>query len=143
MTPDALARLHSASFTQPPPWSAQSFAQLLAEPSCFVLTHMQGLDPVALALFRVAADEAELLTLATAPHARRNGFARALLTEGMHLARARGACTCFLEVAAPNFAARRLYEYAGFRPVGTRKAYYRAQGQTAVDAIVYKAELVD
>jgi ribosomal-protein-alanine N-acetyltransferase len=42
----------------------------------------------------------------------------------------------FLEVAADNAAALRLYKGLGFAAVGRRKAYYRRPGGQPVDAVV-------
>ena len=139
MTPEALARLHAECFRVPPPWSAADFRSLIADPSCVLLVRTQAENLLAFVLFRLAADEAELLTLATAPGARRGGHARSLLDEGLDTAAARGAHACFLEVAATNLAARNLYESLGFRQVGRRTNYYHRSGHAPIDALVYKA----
>ncbi len=137
MSPAALAVLHAQAFERPPPWTENDFASFLKDPACFLCT--RGAD--AFGLFRVAADEAELLTLATSPRMRRQGFARAVLARGLITARDRGARACFLEVAADNHAACALYTGLGFAPHGRRKGYYRKPGQPPVDALVFKARL--
>ncbi len=91
--------------------------------------------PAGLVLFRVAADEAEILTLGVIPEARRAGVGRALLEAALENARARGAAALFLEVAADNAVAIALYQQAGFGTVGGRKGYYSRAGGT-VDALV-------
>ena len=55
---------------------------------------------------RVAADEAEVLTLAVAPAARRQGLGAALLETALLAAAAAGAGAMFLEVSTGNAAAR-------------------------------------
>jgi ribosomal-protein-alanine N-acetyltransferase len=81
------------------------------------------------------AGEAELLTLAVAPPARRRGRGRALLAAFEQGARERGACEAFLEVAADNAPAVALYAGAGYSELGRRPGYYsRAAG--AVDALL-------
>jgi ribosomal-protein-alanine N-acetyltransferase len=82
-------------------------------------------------LIRVAADEAEILTLAVAPEARRTGLGRALLDAACEAARAAGAVRLFLEVSATNQAARALYDAAGFQQIGRRRRYY-ADGSDAL-----------
>ncbi|WP_296473882.1 GNAT family N-acetyltransferase [Roseinatronobacter sp.] len=139
MTPEELAHLHRLAFTSPPPWSARDFATFLNDPNCFLLSHIQGGEGQAFGLFRVVADEAELLTLATAPDARRRGLARDVLVKGLAKAQARGAVQCFLEVAADNNAAILLYQSVGFSEVGRRKSYYQIKGHTDVDALVFRA----
>ena len=133
MTPDALASLHARCFVAPPPWSATSFADLLASPHVFVLADAQGRG---FALGRVIAGEAELLTLATDPACRRQGVARTLLARFEAEGRARGADTAFLEVAENNAAARALYAACGWAEQGRRPGYYRTPGQGTVAALI-------
>lgn len=133
LPPEALARLHAASFTTPPPWSAESFAALLAAPGALLLCAPDG---SAFALFRIIGDEAELLTIATDPARRRQGQARALLERFDPLARARGVQQVFLEVSADNHPARSLYAACGFTPSGRRPGYYRRPDGQAVDALM-------
>ncbi len=118
--PEALAALHAACFaTHPAPWPASGFRDLLADPKTFVIE-----APGAFLAGRVVAGEAELLTLATAPHARRQGLARRLLARFDAESAARNAAAAFLEVAEDNAPARALYAGAGWRAVGRRPRYY-------------------
>lgn len=133
MTPEALARLHARSLVTPPPWGAQAFAGLLAGPGAFLCADPGGR---AFALGRVAADEAELLTLATDPGARRQGLARALLAGFAAEARARGAAQAFLEVAEDNAAARALYAADGWQAAGRRPGYYTTPAGEKVAALI-------
>lgn len=119
MTPEALADLHRRCFTNPRPWQAPEFASLLSGPGCFLLTRPQGF-----LLGRAIVGEAELLTLAVAPEARRAGLGRALVQEFADIARTRGAETAFLEVAANNAPALALYRALGWREAGRRRRYY-------------------
>lgn len=130
MTPAALAGLHAAAFTTPRPWTAAEFADLLAAPGTFLET-----TDNAFLLARTLAGETELLTLAVAPEARRQGRARALLAR--FDARAAGT-EAFLEVAADNAPAIALYGAAGWARAGTRPAYYRRPDGTRIDALVMR-----
>lgn len=130
MTPDALARLHAASFAPERPWSAEEFATLLALPGALLL----GNERASL-LARVIVEEAEVLTLATHPAHRRQGLARGLLLRFHETAAGLGAARAVLEVAEGNAAARALYEDAGYEAVGRRPAYY-ARPDGAVAALV-------
>jgi len=85
---------------------------------------------------RVVAGEAELLTLAVAPQERRKGLGLALLAAFDDSARAAGAESGFLEVAAANVPARALYKAAGWREVGVRRGYYRLPDGGTDDALV-------
>lgn len=111
-------------------------ADLLASPQVFCLESGEGF-----LLGRVVADEAELLTLAVAPAARRRGVAGGLVEGFLAEARRRGAATAFLEVAADNDAARRLYQRAGFAPAGRRRGYYHGASGGTVDALILSRTL--
>lgn len=126
----ALAAIHAASFPSGEQWDAGAMTAQLSQPGVFGWLEDSG----GLILARVAADEAEVLTLAVVPEARRRGVGRMLLTQACAEAAARGAATMFLEVAADNDAARALYAALGFRPVGQRRAYYPG----GVDALVLR-----
>lgn len=116
----ALAGLHAAAFEAAERWDASAIATLLGLPGAFGL-QIRGAGFV---LARVAADEAEILTLAVIPAARRRGHAGVLLDAAMAGALLRGAETMFLEVSESNAAARGLYGRAGFREAGRRRRYY-------------------
>jgi ribosomal-protein-alanine N-acetyltransferase len=92
-------------------------------------------------LGRVAAGEAEVLTLAVDPGVRRQGLGAGLLAGFLRLAAERGACRVFLEVAADNGAALALYARAGLAPVGRRRGYFAVPGLAAVDALVLACDL--
>lgn len=132
---EALAAIHAASFPPAERWAAAALATQLALPGGFGLLDPRG----GFVLARVAADEAEILTLAVAPPARRQGVARALLAAAHAEAAARGAVASYLEVAAGNEAALALYAAAGYRAVGRRPGYYADGG----DAIVMACRISD
>ncbi|SIO14112.1 ribosomal protein S18-alanine N-acetyltransferase [Vannielia litorea] len=131
MTPEALAELHATCFTTPRPWRAAEFAALLARESVFLVA-----DKAGFALGQCAGAEVELLTLAVAPSARRAGLGRALMDRFHAEARARGASTALLEVAATNAPALALYAATGYSEIGRRRAYYHAPDGTRADALV-------
>jgi ribosomal-protein-alanine N-acetyltransferase len=141
MSPAQLAELHRRCFSMPPPWSEADFAGFLADPQCRLIMRGDGSVIQAFALFRIVLDEAELLTLATQPEARRKGLARAVLQEGLALAYAAGARICYLEVAEGNLPAIALYTGAGFVRAGLRRGYYHAPGRPPMDALVFRAVL--
>ncbi len=92
-------------------------------------------------LARAMARESEILTLAVAPWARRQGVACALVDAVAVEAAARDAESIFLEVAADNPAALALYERAGFVQVGQRRAYYMRLSSPSMDALVLRRAL--
>ncbi|MCT2539410.1 GNAT family N-acetyltransferase [Sedimentimonas flavescens] len=131
MTPAELATLHARCFTTPRPWGEAEFAELLASRFCFLL-----IEPEGFVLGRVIAGEAELLTLAVAPEARRHGSGRKLVERFAETATQRGADAAFLEVSAENAPARALYAQAGWTESGRRKGYYRTPEGCHIDAVI-------
>ncbi len=129
MTPAALAALHATAFTRPRPWSALEFRAVLDGAGAFLLTEGQGF-----LVGRALAAEAELLTLAVAASARRQGIGARLLTLFEAKAALLGAKAAFLEVASDNVAALALYRGAGWAEAGRRRGYY-APG---VDALILR-----
>jgi ribosomal-protein-alanine N-acetyltransferase len=128
-----MAAVHATAFLPDEAWSAAIFAGHLSLPGTFGFLHEAG----GIVLARAAADEAEILTIAVAPEARRRGAARALLRSAISAARTRGAATLFLEVSAANSIARALYESEGFAQVGKRRRYY----EDGTDALVLAKKL--
>jgi ribosomal-protein-alanine N-acetyltransferase len=129
----ALAAIHAMAFPPHEAWGEDAIALQLAMPGVLGLLHARG----GMILIRVTEDEAEVLTLAVAPEARRQGVAGALLAAAMAAARAQAARTMVLEVAIGNAAARALYERAGFVEAGRRPRYYADGG----DALILRARL--
>ncbi len=128
-----LAAIHASAFPNEP-WGAAAFQTQLEMHGVIGLLDRRG----GLLLLRVAADEAEILTIGVLPNLRRCGLARGLLRTGMAKAAELGATTMFLEVDTDNRAALALYTAAGFSQVGRRKRYY-ANG---ADALVLQRNLV-
>ena len=132
-----LADLHDRAF--PRPWSAEEFEALLKGPGAFAVLG-EAEAPKGFILCRAVAGEAEILTVAVDPAARRRGWGAALVEMAAGIAREAGALEMFLEVAADNLAAIKLYEVTGFNRVGLRKGYYpHADG--AKDAVVMRRVL--
>ncbi len=105
----------------------------LALPNVIGLLHGE----VGMLLARVASDEAEILTLAVTPAARRRGVASQLLEAATVRLAAAGATVAFLEVSVKNTAALKLYLGQGFAQVGRRVAYYSDRS----DALVLRTDL--
>lgn len=119
-----LVELHAAAFHPDERWGPVALTTMLGMEGAFGLLAEEEGEPLGFALGRVAADEAEVLTIAVRPEVRRRGHARALLRALMATAAARGARALFLEVSEPNDAARALYAALGAEQVGRRPRYY-------------------
>lgn len=132
--PAVLADIHAEAFAAP--WSEAEFADLLAQPGVLAVVEANGFI-----LIRVVLDEAEILTLAVRPKARRLGLGGELVGRGAVAATAAGAGRLFLEVAEDNAGARALYDRAGFSQIGRRKAYYAQADGGRTDALVLARDL--
>jgi ribosomal-protein-alanine N-acetyltransferase len=115
----ALAALHATAFPHGEAWNADAFEALLHMPGVFGLVAEGGLI-----LVRLAADEAEILTLAVVPAHRRQGLGDSLVETAVLHAAALGGRTMFLEVAEDNVPALALYGGLGFTRAGQRPDYY-------------------
>lgn len=130
---DAMAAIHRSAFRPADSWSRDVILMQLEMLTTFGLIHPRG----GMLLARVAADEAEILTLAVTPGQQRRGLGSALLGAAMDRAAALGAASMFLEVAVPNRAARALYAAHGFTEAGLRRHYYT----DGTDALILRSTL--
>lgn len=144
--------MKTVDFTVAPLCEAQISAAAALEAECFA----DALHPDAFAVFvhaaanryfaatlpngtllgyggcSLAADEAEILTVAAAPAHRRCGIGRALVRAMLRDVSSRGAKHVYLECRASNEAAQRLYVSLGFAESGRRKNYYTRPREDAV-----------
>ena len=135
----ALSQIHGASFHRG--WGESEFETMLTERNTMVHRLRMGRKTIGFSVSRMAADEAEILSIAVAESHRGRGLSNnLLLTHLGHLA-GRGIRTVFLEVEENNQPARRLYERAGFGVVGRRERYYRQSGGEALDALLMRRDL--
>lgn len=134
---ELLAALHEQCFPPGECWDQAAMTGLLTVPGCFAFVAAGGPEdrPSGMALVRVAADEAELLTIGVVPGARRQGVADRLLTELTASVRARGAVRLFLEVSVNNAAALPLYRRLQFIEAGRRRRYYADDSDALILAV--------
>ena len=134
-----LAQLHGAAFHRG--WGEAEFDEMLRERNTLVHRLRQGRKVIGFAVSRMAAGEAEILSIAIEAAYRGRGLSRdLLLTHLGHLA-GRGVRTIFLEVEENNEPARRLYEWAGFGVVGRRERYYRQASGEQLNALLMRRDL--
>lgn len=135
----AMAVLHRQCFADA--WDEDAFCALLSAPRIAAYGIIGTPDLAALALWRCAADEAEVLTIAVTPQHRRRRLANRLLAAVSTAARGQGATCLFCEVAEDNVPARALYAQLDFVIVGRRPAYYGREDGQAIDALIVRRAL--
>jgi ribosomal-protein-alanine N-acetyltransferase len=135
----AIARLHAASFHRG--WSEGEIERLLLDRATLAHRAVAGGRLQGFILSRLAAGEAEILSVAVEPARRGRGTARTMLDLHLRRLAGLGARTVFLEVDENNQPARRLYQRAGFREVGRRPGYYRHGREQAATALVLRRDL--
>jgi ribosomal-protein-alanine N-acetyltransferase len=135
---ELLGALHARAFAKP--WSAAEIAKLMENAAVFAIVSSSESGPQGFAMGWAAAGDAELLTVAVVPEARRRGVGASLVTSAGVTALVRGAASMHLEVAEDNAAARALYAKLGYEEAGRRHAYYAGEGGS-VDAIVMRRTL--
>ncbi len=140
----AMADIHARSFAKS--WNEDEIARLISGKGvdCFVVrTHGAGNgEPGGFLILREAADEAEIITIATDPAMRGLGIGRALMGHAIRHLHGDRIARLFLEVSENNAAAVTLYRNLGFRQVGTRKGYYAATVTGGDDAGAAASALV-
>ena len=131
----AIAALHGACFQRG--WSEDEVYRLLIEKNVVAHRAVTGHTMTGFILSRLAAGEAEILSIAVARKQRGRGFARPLLDLNLRRLAGLGARTVFLEVDENNMPARALYRRAGFADVGRRNSYY----QSGAAALILRRDL--
>lgn len=133
----AIMRLETATFGNDA-WSSETMRAELANPNTWYLVAFTPeepdiIDAYAGVLAAPGAREADIHTIAVAPHARRRGLGRTIILTLEREAVKRGATRIFLEVRADNSGALALYRSLDFEELAVREKYYQPDG---VDAIV-------
>ena len=124
-----LANLHKKCFPKKP-WSADDFRDL-KNSGCEIIMSENGFI-----VYRIAVDEAEIITIGVNPEMRRQGIASAMIGIIEKTLLNQGIKKIFLEVATTNTPAKKLYENMGFKVVGLRSKYY-----DGVDAILMSKDV--
>lgn len=132
----ALAELERAAFSDP--WTEDQLRDALGWSGAMAIVAENTSGLTGYVLGRVVVDQAEILSLATAPPFRRRGIGRDLLAAVLAAMIERGARCAWLEVRVSNQAARAMYQAAGFVAAGLRRDYYR---QPVEDALVLRREI--
>jgi len=136
----AIGRLHGASFRRG--WSDDEIERLLLDRNVVAHRVTIGGAFAGFIMSRVAAGEAEILSVAVTAQRKGKGLAGRLLRHHLGRLAAIAVCAVFLEVDEDNTPALRLYRRAGFREVGRRAGYYPSEGGKPSNALILRRDLV-
>lgn len=131
-----MSRLEKACFSLP--WTEKQCAAALAQPAFSAWGVWQNKVLLAYLSFYQSGPEAEILNLAVAPVARRQGLGKHLLQALLQGAAKMGIQKIALETRESNLPAITLYENCGFRTSGRRRRYYPDTGE---DALIYTIDI--
>ncbi|MGR3290354.1 MAG: ribosomal protein S18-alanine N-acetyltransferase [Paracoccaceae bacterium] len=131
-----LAQIHAICFSNPRPWDVAEFETILQSEGATLVARPKGF-----VLARAVLDEAEILTIAVLPAARKRGVGRDLMGELAQKLTAKGVGYLFLEVAESNSAALALYYSLGFVESGKRTGYYANSAGDRQDALILSKRL--
>lgn len=137
----AASAIHAASFARA--WGTLELERMIATDTIYSDGVFIGADTalLGLALSRLVADEAEILTLAVDTGTRGQGAGRALLAAHLDRLSRAGARAVFLEVDEGNEPALALYRRAGFAEIGRRPGYYPKPDGSKATAMTMRANL--
>ena len=117
-----IARLEKRCFSDP--WSEKSIASELENPLSLWLVAVEAGEVVGYVGSQTVLGETDMMNLAVAPEARRQGTGRALVLALVEALTEKGSRSLMLEVRVSNIPAQKLYESLGFSQVGRRPKYY-------------------
>ena len=117
-----IAQLEKQCFSDP--WSEKSIASELDNPLSLWLVAVEAGEVVGYVGSQTVLGETDMMNLAVAPEARRQGTGRALVLALVEALTEKGSRSLMLEVRVSNIPAQKLYESLGFSQVGRRPKYY-------------------
>ena len=117
-----IAQLEKRCFSDP--WSEKSIASELENPLSVWLVAVDGGQLIGYVGPQTVLGETDMMNLAVAPEARRQGTGRALVLALVDALTEKGSHSLMLEVRVSNTPAQKLYESLGFSQVGRRPKYY-------------------
>ena len=131
-----MAELHARTFSVPNAWDAAAFEDLFTQDSVRAFGIKSGQTLSTFVLVQLAADQAEIITIATVPARQRQGLAARLIVDTEASLVEQGYKTWLLDVAQDNAVAISFYQKIGFAADGRRPDYYKRPGGNRIDAVL-------
>ncbi len=136
---DVIMRIEESAY--PFPWTRGIFCDCMRARYPMWVQEREG-SIAGYGVLSVAADEAHVLNLCTAPGNEGHGLGQRMLQVLLRIARGSGAQRVYLEVRPSNPRAITLYDRSGFNEIGRRPRYYPTANNGREDAIVMAMELL-
>ena len=130
-----IAQLEKRCFSDP--WSEKSIASELDNPLSLWLVAVEAGEVVGYVGSQTVLGETDMMNLAVAPEARRQGTGRALVLALVEALKEKESHSLMLEVRVSNIPAQKLYASLGFSQVGRRPKYYSNPRE---DALILRKE---
>lgn len=127
---DQISEIEKRCFSDP--WSRESFEEVLTSPSFLCLVVLLDGKIAGYVVIIIAADECEIVNVATDISFRRQGIASKLLESVFALSKTNKVRAYYLEVRESNATAKGLYSKYGFVEIGIRKKYYKNPVEDAI-----------
>lgn len=135
---NVLYLVHKESF--PIYWKEKEISDMLLASGTQAWSAREG-SPIGMLMTRAQFEQAEILTLAIIPAARRKKIAQKLMKAAHEALAAAGVKKIFLEVAEDNMAATLLYRGLGYAEISRRAGYYKQPDGSSTDALVMAKEI--
>ena len=139
-----ISELHARCFERE--WGTAEIANIIQQDNviCIIAkeTGKPKIPPLAFVIVRLAADEAEILSIGVDPGQRRYGLATKLLNEATRRLQGERTKSLFLEVDQANKPAVNLYKQLRFKSIAERPAYYQNTDGENSAALVMRLDLV-
>ena len=136
---DTIMRIEESAY--PFPWTRGIFRDCMRAGYPMWVQERDG-SIIGYGVLSIAADEAHVLNLCTAPGNEGRGLGQRMLQSLLRIARGSGAQRVYLEVRPSNQRAITLYHRTGFNEIGRRPRYYPTASHAREDAIVMAMELL-
>ena len=138
-----MASIHEQGFDRA--WGSSEISMLMQGAGVFSLIAKTigkpDNPPVGFIMIRMAADEAEILSIAVNKSSRRRSVGQQLMAETIRRLQSERTKTLFLEVAATNSAAIGLYNVLKFKTISERQNYYSRPDENNAAALVMRLDL--
>lgn len=138
---DLSAVVHIEQISQASPWARLSFEESITRGDLCLIVENQA-ECIGYLIASAIVDELHLLNIVCADHWRGKGIGHLLMDALMKHANELDLTKIFLEVRSSNGVAQSLYQKWGFKQIGLRKHYYRANPNTGIkeDALIFCCE---